>query len=305
MSHYPRNIRDVKNLQFFLQHVIGVIEEPNQDNNKIINNIVTAELGLDGVQSQSTLMYDSYRNAPYITEQERLKLRTKIFEELSTQPMLDDDDAITLGTGGALPISGLQTNSQAYYIIGLPASGKSGICSKIAEHFNAVILDSDFAKRKIPEYNNAFGASITHDESTAIIFGDPNYKGDTLLGWAIERGANIVIPKIGHNIEKVTTLAMELNEAKYTTHLILVRLDRVKATQRAYHRFIETQRYVPLSMIFDMYANDPTIVYYDLKRINNKHLFKSYTMISTDVERGESPIIVDKTKYSPIDNSIL
>ena len=42
-----------------------------------------------------------------------------------------------------------------------------------------------------------------------------------------------------------------------------------------------------------------TIVYYDLKSFYNR-LFKSFTMISTDVDKGCPPKICEMTKHSPL-----
>lgn len=299
MNNYIRKISDKKQAAHFLKNVLGVNNFSTDKEQSYLSDIVSIELGLLGIQDRSTLCCDDYRNPLYADKQARKDLCGQIFTELTTLPLLDNDDKITLGHGGALPQNrSLSLNKTAYYIIGLPASGKSGIATKLANDTKSLILDSDFAKRKFPEFNDDYGASLTHDESSAIIFGDPLYDGDNLFEWAITQNANMVIPKIGNKKDKVISFVELLLKFKYDVHLILVRLDRLKSTQRAYYRFVNTHRYVPLSMIFDEYANEPTIVYYDLKTFHKK-LFKSFTMISTDVELGCEPKILEATKYSP------
>ena len=62
---------------------------------------------------------------------------------------------------------------QAFVLIGLPASGKSSIAVDIADKYGALLLDSDLAKRKLPEYKvYPWGASLVNAESSLIVFGD-------------------------------------------------------------------------------------------------------------------------------------
>lgn len=88
-----------------------------------------------------------------------------------------------------------------YYIIGLPASGKSSLTNLLSDNNGAVILDSDMAKRKLPEYDNIDGgASLVSEESSAIIM---SHKRQNLLSTCVEAGMNIIIPKIGHTLEGI------------------------------------------------------------------------------------------------------
>lgn len=140
--------------------------------------------------------------------------------------------------------------------MGPPASGKSGVSSKIADIYGCYILDSDYAKRKLPEYNNQIGAaSLVHEESDALVFGD-----NGLMDRCVAMKNNVVIPKIGWNMKSVLDMCKSLKSAGYKVYLISVDLDRQKATQRAYNRFIKTKRYVPLSLVFDNYGNQPTLI---------------------------------------------
>jgi len=91
---------------------------------------------------------------------------------------LKSDEDITLGKGGSAPIKKLKQNGKAFIFIGLPASGKSTISNEISDKHGCFILDSDFAKRKIPEYHDLqFGASLVLEESIDIVFGEEKKTG--------------------------------------------------------------------------------------------------------------------------------
>lgn len=237
------------------------------------------------------------RDFEYRDDEKRSKLRERILDEIIEFERLDNDDDIILGRGGAAPRTSIKAEKKAFYIIGPPAAGKSGVANKIADFFGAYILDSDYAKRKLPEYKNQIGAaSLVHEESDALVF---NYERRNLVGYCINKQYNITIPKIGHNIITICDLCGKLKEIGYDVFLISVDLDREKATQRAYYRFKETKRYVPLSLIFDGYSNQPTLNYFKIKQ-KNVDIFTGFAQISTDVKKGENPILLEEENFSAL-----
>lgn len=270
---------------------------------KYVVAVTSAEMHQRSILGKDTLKSDAYRIPNYSNNEERKALRKTIYTELITKKRLKKDDSIVLGKGGALPKTELMKMAEAFFVIGLPASGKSRIATCLSDKYGAIILDSDFAKRKFPEYSTTdFGASVVHEESSVVVFGGQGeYANESsVLQFAVENQINMVIPKIGDKPERIASFAKNLKEIGYTVHLVLVRLDREKATRRALDRFIQTRRYVPLSLIFDEYGNNPTITFYDMKQLRTySSIFKSFTMISTDVPLGEPYKIMLKTKYSP------
>ena len=276
----------------------------NEFSTKQFNDAVVAvasvEMMTERVIGKNTLDSTAYRMPQYKTDESRVALRKRIFDELSQKKRLANDEKITLGKGGALPNTALKKDKQAFYVIGLPASGKSEVAGLLSDNYGAIILDSDYAKRKFPEYQAECGATIVHEESSMVVFGgkEPYASEDSLLKYAVQNDFNIVIPKIGDVSSKVLALAKSLQRAKYEVHLVLVRLDREIAVRRAFTRFSKTGRYVPLSLIFDVYANDPTITFYDL--LHKNEIFSSYTMISSNVPLGEQKKVIYKTDKSPI-----
>lgn len=300
MEKGRRLLSDIRHADRFLRDVLSLEEKQNDiEIDRWAMKISSVEIQLSNILGKDTMSSADYRVHSYLTDTSRKKLRMQIYDELIHKKRLDNDDDIVLGKGGVLPKTSIQHNKQAFYVIGLPASGKSGIVTSLSDKYGALILDSDFAKRKFPEYENDVGASLVHEESSLVIFGGTGRyaREKSVLQFAVENECNIVIPKIGDKADKVLSLSKELKRVGYEVHLILARLDRKYATERALERFIKTKRYVPLSLIFDGYGNDPTITFYDMKQFESD--FKSFTMISTEVPLGNPKKLQISSQYSP------
>ncbi len=293
MINYSRPLIDNVLTKSFVTGVLGL--ENKTEISSAVKKITKAEMQLATIKSKSTFDSESYRDTSFADELDRIELRTKIFEELINKKRLDNDDEIKMGDGGALPKTDLKAEKQVVIITGPPASGKSTIANKVADSIGAIILDSDYAKRKFPEFEEEFGASLVHDESSAVVFGDEkNRVKFNVKGYCISEGYNVVIPKIGNEKESILYLANYFKEKGYSVHLILISLDRKDATVRAFNRFVKTNRYVPLALIFDLFSNDPILTYY---RIKNNDCFDSYAKVST-IE--SSPLLIEKSEKSPL-----
>jgi len=293
MINYCRPLIDNVLTKSFVTGVLGL--ENKTEISDAVRKITKAEMQLATIESKSTFNSESYRDTSYADEFDRIELRTEIFEELIKNKRLDNDDEIKKGEGGALPKTDLKAEKQAVIITGPPASGKSTIANKVADSIGAIILDSDYAKRKFPEYVDEFGASLVHEESSAVVFGDEKNKVKyNVKEYCISEGYNVVIPKIGNERESLLELANYFKKLGYSVHLILVSLDRKDATIRAFNRFIKTNLYVPLSLIFDLYSNDSILTYY---RTKNSGFFDSFAKVST---KENSPILVEKSEKSPL-----
>lgn len=286
-----RPLNNFELVEHFLENALSY-DLDTSDRYAIVSKIVSTELNIENFdESLISLHSKTYRVSSFRKDGDRKKLSDQIVQELLTKKRLDNDEEIKLGKGGAFPKSSVKTERNAYVIIGLPASGKSTISNLVADKYGAFILDSDYAKRKLPEFDALpFGATLVHEESDKIIFGENNpSKFKSLFDYCIEEGSNIVLPKIGSNTDGLATLIELLKKNNYKVHLTLVELDRIKSTQRALIRFEKTNRYVPLGLIFDTYSNNPTIAFY--KTIHNTEiLLESYGIISTDVKVGDNPI---------------
>lgn len=303
---YDRILSDFRHAGYFVKNVLKIGDADDffgYSCDTVIKRVASAEKQLKEIVGHDTLSSVDNRLPRYANDEIRMQLRKEIFNDLITRKRIDNDDDISMGNGGILPQTPLLKKKEAFIVIGLPASGKSGIASALSDKFGAMILDPDYAKRKIPEFECPFGATLVHEESSLIIFGGQNSEEQNVLLYAVQNGYNIVIPKIGSDSGRIQRFANDLREIGYVVHLVLVRLDRAKAVARACKRFLDTGRYVPLSLIFDVYGNNPTITYYDLKRARRS--FKSFTMISSDVSMEMPKIILDSLGKSPITKDLL
>ncbi|MCC8089082.1 MAG: zeta toxin family protein [Rikenellaceae bacterium] len=300
---YSRPLHSPELVGEFLENVL-CIEDPDTT---LCARVSDGEKNLPDTTDRITLYYTNHRAKKYRSDEKRWELREKIIDELYGLPRLDNDDEITLGNGGAKPLEEAKFNKQVYFIIGLPASGKSSIATKIADFTGSLILDSDYAKRKFPEYlSHPYGASLVHHESSFLIYGDESVRNipknfECLQIRCLKSGINLCIPTIGANHESLIKNAMVFKKIGYTPHLIMVQLDRRKATQRALERFDKTGRYVPLGLIFDVYSHEPLISYYRIKEKNLKNrIFRSIAKLSTDVAWGCPPKVVSYKGDSPV-----
>jgi len=252
MENHSRFLSTNREVEDFLNISLLLNYKKDSKLKGIITQIVDGELGVSKFNTNyATISAKEMRNEKYRSDEDRWKLRERIISELWNKKRLEDDEKISLSKGGALPRAGVRREKQAFVIIGLPASGKSGIANEVSENSGAIIIDSDFAKRKLPEFkNHLYGASLVHEESKRITSGfrDENpYKIKSLYELSIGIGANIVIPTIGQNPKSIIDLANALkNNYGYKVHLILVSLSKREATIRAIYRFAKTKRYVPL-----------------------------------------------------------
>lgn len=283
--------------QVLVRHFLDeVLEHDFSDLKRIESKIISGEKGLSDFNiHDQTLHTKNYRVRDFIEDKDRWKLRERIVSELISLPRPEDDDTIKLGEGGALPTTGLHSRKKAFIIIGLPASGKSTISNNCADKNHAIIIDADYAKRKLPEYNEyPWGASIVHEESSQVVTGfEPNPKKmASVYEHALEKGWNMVLPKIGQKPDGILKLSRTLKRMGYEVHLTLVSLLKRDSTVRAVYRFAKTERYVPLGLIFDGYGNDPSLSYYLLKS-RYKDDFNSFGAVSTDVPIGVDPFSID------------
>lgn len=302
-----RRLDSLEVIEEFLKDALGF--NNFKDYKGLVSRILTCELIISRIEETPTLSSQKNRHSEYRDKDSRWSLRRQIIDELLSEKRLDKDDDMKLGAGGgALPKkSTVRNEKQAFIVIGPPASGKSGIAETIADDYGAVIADPDYAKRKLPEYEDEeipFGSPLVHLESSAIIYGFDKASSPShikpLIEICLDKSHNLVIPTIGSNYAKILSLAKSLKQKRnYDVHLILTALSKKKATIRAVIRFFETRRYVPLSLIFDVWGNEPWLTYFYLK-CKHKDVFKSFGAVSTDVAKGAEKIGFDVEGNSPV-----
>ncbi|MBR9793796.1 MAG: hypothetical protein GYB58_18795 [Gammaproteobacteria bacterium] len=300
-AQYARLLDDYDLSVHFLTNVLGLdnaslVGLRITDVDELAQEIMANEKVVVATRSDSTLSSPRNRNRKYKNEDVRKELRLAILRELIKLDRLDDDDEIKLGNGGAKPRGEIGKSKDAFIITGLPASGKSGIVNFVADEFGAYVVDSDYAKRKLPEFNVSFGANLVHEESQVITFGTEDEKDLNFFDYCVSKEHNIIIPKIGHDHVSLEQLRDKLIAFGYKVHLTLVSLDRCESTKRALYRYISTSRYVPLSLVFDCYANDPILSYYRTKTCEK---WSSVGKISSNVARGSMPLLIEASERNP------
>ena len=294
MVNFCRKLETNLDAEYFVDGVLCI--EDDDEKEAAINRITAAERNIKDYSYYSTLDHIENRHYKFRDETSRQKLRKNIVKELFDMERLPNDDDICFGAGGAKPCSNTITTGKAFYVIGPPASGKSGVANQLADMYGCYLLDSDYAKRKLPEYSSQIGAaSLVHDESDDIIFGE-----NGLMDQCLQKSYSVVIPKIGHNLNSVCEFCKGLKDAGYTVYLVSVELDRQKAVQRAYYRYTYTNRYVPLSLIFDGYGNQPTLNYFKIKQ-QHSDVFSGFAQISTDVPFSSAPQVIENINIEALD----
>ncbi len=190
--------------------------------------------------------------------------------------------AVTKSNGAILFNGEIGCDKRMDVIIGLPAAGKSSaLAEPISELCESRIIDSDEAKKLLPEYNNGWGAGVVHTESQKIC--DRQLKND------VKRGENIVYPRVGGDCEEMKKYIIEAKKQGYKVYIHYNDLDQNKALGRMINRFLETGRFINPDLI-TKYGNSIENTYQTLK---NSSFIDGYSKWSNDVPLGYRPKLIE------------
>ena len=156
-----------------------------------------------------------------------------------------------------LDIEPVLANRELTIVLGPPAAGKSTIANELALSNKSAILDSDEIKKTIPEYDGGIGASAVHEESSDL--------AKTLQSLMIERGTNIVLPKVGHNASSIRETISLYKSKGYKVRLVDMDVTPQNAFIRMISRFLNTGRIIPPSYL-DSVGSKPSATYQILKK---------------------------------------
>lgn len=217
---------------------------------------------------------------------ERQQLRSQIADELSSRGSAVIDESGNVEYTGTV-----EQDRQMDIVIGLPAAGKSSaVADPLSQKHHAIVVDSDEAKTRLPEYDNGYGAGAVHEESKAI--------NAEILDRATERGDNIVLPIVGGSYASVMKYISLARENGYTVRLYLNELSSNKAIGRALQRFLSTGRFIRPEILYS-YGDSPTEVFNQI--ISQEGLVDGYEHYSNDVPKGERPQLIrssDSGRYN-------
>jgi N12 class adenine-specific DNA methylase/predicted ABC-type ATPase len=201
-----------------------------------------------------------------ISTQERIDLRNKIEKELY---------------GDGAKVKGKRLD----IVIGLPASGKStAVAEPLARENGSLIIDSDMAKERLPEYDNGAGAGVVHDESSDI--------AEELIATAFINGDNIVYPTVGKTYEKLESIIRIAKASGYTVDVHFVDIPVEKAFNRAITRYRASGRLVNPQNILNAGLTPST----NFDKLQENNLGDNYVKYSNDVAKGQDPEILSDTR---------
>lgn len=199
---------------------------------------------------------------------ERLALREQIGQEL-------------YGAGAA------KKEKIADLVLGPPASGKSTFADPLVASRGALLIDSDMAKARLPEYEQGVGSGAVHEESAGIVEAD-------VLPRAILAGDNIVWPLVGKTLGGVEEKIDLLKSEGYRVYIHLVDLPIEKSVERAVARFESKGRLVDpryVASVEDKPARNFDVL---IKRSD----LDGYSRWSNDVPRGDAPRLEDARGFA-------
>ena len=214
-------------------------------------------------------------NTADIQTPERQKLRSEVLEQLYQRGSYSSETHDYTGE--------IAQERRADIVIGAPAAGKSSVLvDPLSEQHKSRVIDSDDAKKLLPEYDEGKGAGNVHRESSMI--------RDVLKQRAIARGENIVWPTVGDKLDKLLSSIQEFRDNGYSVYLHLNELSASKATGRALGRYLSTGRFVDPEVVLKV-GDKPTQNYNYIRQ--QEGLIDGYSHYSNDVPRGEKPILYE------------
>lgn len=214
-------------------------------------------------------------NTADIQTPERQELRSEVLEQLYQRGSYSSETHDYTGE--------IAQERRADIVIGAPAAGKSSVLvDPLSEQHKSRVIDSDDAKKLLPEYDDGKGAGNVHRESSMI--------RDVLKQRAMDRGENIVWPTVGDKLDKLLSSIQEFRDNGYSVYLHLNELSAGKATGRALGRYLSEGRFVDPEVVLKV-GDKPTQNYNYIRQ--QEGLIDGYSHYSNDVPRGEKPILYE------------
>ena len=214
-------------------------------------------------------------NTADIQTPERQKLRSEVLEQLYQRGSYSSETHDYTGE--------IAQERRADIVIGAPAAGKSSVLvDPLSEQHKSRVIDSDDAKKLLPEYDEGKGAGNVHRESSMI--------RNDLLVRAVENGDNLVWPTVGDKLDKLLRDIQNFRDNGYLVYLHLNELSASKATGRALGRYLSEGRFVDPEVVLKV-GDKPTQNYNYIRQ--QEGLIDGYSHYSNDVPRGEKPILYE------------
>lgn len=151
----------------------------------------------------------------------------------------------------------IKRDREAVLVWGPPAAGKSSFSERLAKEKRAAIVDPDDAKKAIPEFEGGRAANSVHQESSEI--------SGEVLKKMVQKGANLVLPRVGHDLERMRAFVAALKDQGYRVSVVNMSVEPGEAYRRMIRRFLKTGRVIG-SDYFSGVGTKPRENYYALKK---------------------------------------
>ena len=140
-------------------------------------------------------------------------------------------------------------------VTGLPGSGKSsGKVINFLNNYGAIEFDNDIAKA-VPCLAEFYDGGLGANTIQPIVSEAQKLVQEKL----IKEKYNIVLPTVGSKYNKICKTLSLYADANYEIDIIHVKVSSVTSINRAFKRFIESGRYVPISYIEGMKSTEENI----------------------------------------------
>ena len=224
----------------------------------------TMDENIQRAESLAQEYLDTFGTTDQINTPARQELRREIADKL-------------YGKGAA------KKEGKVWLVLGVPASGKSTFSDPLVEREGALLVDSDEAKKLLPEFSNGLLAGAVHEESAAI--------ANDVVKRAVANKDNLVLPLVGKTFATLQEKIDKLKEAGYEVNLIYVDLPVEKAIERTKARFRHTGRLVPPNYLRKV-GLKPRENYDKLKMTEE---VDSYEAWDNNVDKGYNPIPLERS----------
>jgi len=123
------------------------------------------------------------------------------------------------------------------------------------------------------------------------VHGESKILSEAVKDLAIKRGDNLVLPKVGGEVDKIRTQIKELQDNGYKVNLVLTDIDPDLAFVRMNERFLRKGRLINTDAA-DAYRGKPEITYNKLKE---EGIADGYGKIDTTTGIGEPKQVYEDT----------
>lgn len=275
-----------------LEYIKGIENERARKN--LTNSPVLDEMTLDDIkmyediQNGKTFSYDELYNSNVVQSAEKFNDDKGSWYIEGDEPSPDQMKKFEYAQDKFIEDADLDSksnNREAVLVVGLPSSGKStAVADEMLKKYNAVEMDNDKIKPLFKkEYNDGKGANYVQNASSYV-------SENMVLPKLTQKGTNLVIPVVGKKESSLMAKIDLLKKNNYDVKIVDVELDKQKALNRAYSRYVDKGRYVSLKYIGGIDENKIKANYETAKKSGK---VSGWQIVDNNVKFGEKAKVVE------------